>query len=61
LWTQCGGGHERGERPPEVTTKEIWGKVYTYLDSGLDKEEILPTVKLEKKRKKKKNLCREKR
>jgi hypothetical protein len=52
LWIQCGGGYERGERPPETTTKEIWGKVYTYLDSGLDKEERLPTVKKKERKRK---------
>ncbi len=36
----------RGGRLPDATTKEIWGKVCTYLDSGLDKAraKIIPTV-----------------
>ena len=33
-------------RPPDATTKEIWEKVCTYLDSGLDnaRAKITPTV-----------------
>ena len=36
----------RGGRPPDATTKEIWGKVCADLDLGLDKAraKIIPTV-----------------